>query len=178
MDLVFFSGITLAILTPASRETLLDALRTARAKGKTIAFDPNLRTRLWSGTAEMTDAIMRGAAVSDIALPSFEDEASWFGDANPEATADRYAAAGATTVIVKNGPHPVHYRQGDIRGEVVVPALSSIVDTTAAGDSFNAAILVDTKASTPLPDTILKACRLAGQVVQGKGALVPVIVSP
>ncbi|KEO60406.1 sugar kinase [Thioclava indica] len=173
-DLIYFSGITLAILSSASRETLLTALRDARASGKTIAFDPNLRPRLWSAPSEMTKAVMQGAAVSDIALPSFEDEADWFDDANPTATADRYAAAGATTIVVKNGGDPVCYRQGDTRGNVEVPALSCVVDTTAAGDSFNAAILAGIEANTPLPESIAQACRLAGQVVQGKGALVPV----
>ena len=173
-DLVYFSGITLAILDPASRKTLLTALGTARAMGKVIAFDPNLRPRLWSDQTEMTDAVMQGAAVSDIALPSFEDEASWFGDADPVATADRYRSAGVTTVVVKNGAEPVHYRQGAARGFVPVPALPSVVDTTAAGDSFNAAILAGIGGNTPLPESIARACRLAGQVVQGRGALVPV----
>ncbi|WP_323770968.1 sugar kinase [Antarctobacter sp.] len=172
-DLVYFSGITLAILDAASRETLLKALRNARAVGKTIAFDPNLRPSLWSEPSLMIDTIMQGAAVSDIVLPSFEDEARWYQDADPTATADRYVSAGATTVVVKNGPDPVHYIQDGVTGTVPVPLLSSIVDTTAAGDSFNAAIMAGLEGGTPLPDCILNACRMAGQVVQGKGALVP-----
>ncbi len=173
-DLVYFSGITLAILDAPSRATLLDALRSARAAGKIIAFDPNLRPRLWNDTSEMTEAVMQGAAVSDIALPSFEDEASWFQDADPVATLDRYSGAGVTTVIVKDGPNPAHYRRGTEQGSVAVPPLTSIVDTTAAGDSFNAALLAGIEAQKPLPEAIAQACRLAGQVVQGKGALVPV----
>jgi 2-dehydro-3-deoxygluconokinase len=174
VDLVYFSGITLAILDAASREVLLTALRTARAAGKTIAFDPNLRPHLWSGPSEMTEAIMQGAAVSDIALPSFEDEAAWFHDADPMATADRYAAAGATTVVVKNGADAVHHRQGAACDTVSVPPLTHVIDTTAAGDSFNAAILAGLQDNMPLKDSITLACRLAGTVVQGKGALVPI----
>ncbi|SOH95249.1 2-dehydro-3-deoxygluconokinase [Monaibacterium marinum] len=173
-DIIYFSGITLAILDSAGRETLLHTLRTARAAGKAIAFDPNLRPRLWADTAEMTQAVMQGAAVSDIALPSFEDEADWFKDADPNATADRYAAAGATTVVVKNGGEPVHYLHGDARGTVAVPPLASIMDTTAAGDSFNAGVLAGIRQGLPLPDSIANACRIAGKVVQGKGALVPI----
>ena len=56
----------------------------------------------------MTTTIMNGARISDLVLPSFEDEAHWFGDANPDATAQRYLDAGAATVIVKNGADPVH----------------------------------------------------------------------
>lgn len=173
-DLVYFSGITLAILDATSRQNLLDAIKDARSKGKTIAFDPNLRPRLWTDTPEMTDSIMAGAAISDIALPSFEDEAQWFSDPTPEATAQRYISAGATTVVVKNGPDPVLFWQGDNDGSVIVPALTQIVDTTAAGDSFNAEILAGILNGVPLFDSITSACALAGLVVQSKGALVPV----
>ncbi|GIX14726.1 MAG: 2-dehydro-3-deoxygluconokinase [Paracoccaceae bacterium] len=172
-DLVYFSGITLAILAPGPRRTLLAALQSARASGKPVAFDPNLRPRLWSGAAEMTAAIMQGAAVSDIVLPSFEDEARWFGDASPAATIERYRAAGSATVIVKDGPRPVHYRHGAETGSVAVPPVARVVDTTAAGDSFNAAILAGLIAGDPVAAAIALACRLAGHVIQGRGALVP-----
>ncbi|MHA6325980.1 sugar kinase [Roseivivax sp. CAU 1753] len=173
-DVVYFSGITLAILDPASRQTLLDALKDARAAGKTIAFDPNLRPRLWSDTSEMTRTIMQGAGVSDIALPSFEDEAQWFADQDPEATAERYVSAGATTVVVKNGPEPVHFRQAGTGGTVAVRALPRIVDTTAAGDSFNAEILAGLSSGAALETSIASACALSGLVVQSKGALIAV----
>ncbi|MEF3048971.1 sugar kinase [Pseudotabrizicola sp. L79] len=173
-DLIYFSGITLAILAPDARMRLMDAVRTARTAGKTIAFDPNLRPRLWSDTTEMTQTIMQAAAVSDIALPSFEDEAHWFGDTDPKATADRYAAQGVCTIIVKNGAEAVYYSHGTESGLVPVPPLTAIVDTTAAGDSFNAAALAGLHEGKHITDCIAAACRLAGLVVQGRGALVPV----
>ena len=173
-DIVYFSGITLAILDATSRGNLFAALRDARDAGKTIAFDPNLRPRLWSDMQEMTDVIMQGAAVCDIALPSFEDEAQWFSDANPQATAERYATAGADTVIVKNGADQVYYRHGEENGTILVPSVSQVVDTTAAGDSFNAGIFAGLARKDSLPDTIASACYIAGQVVQGRGALVAV----
>jgi 2-dehydro-3-deoxygluconokinase len=172
-DLIYFSGITLAILKDAARQRLLAVLQKARASGKTVAFDPNLRRRLWSGPAEMTAAVMEGAAVCDIALPSYRDEADWFGDADPTATADRYASAGASTIIVKNGADPVHFRNRETGGTVSVPEVRPIVDTTAAGDSFNAAILAGRLDRLPLAESVARACRLAGHVVQGVGALVP-----
>ena len=173
-DLIYVSGITLAILDNASRETLLQALRVARSAGKCVAFDPNLRVHLWHSPAEMTDMIMRAAACCDIALPSFEDEARWFGDVDAMATLERYAGAGASTVIVKNGPDPVLCREDGRDETIPVPRLLSVVDTTAAGDSFNAAILAGLSTAMPLSSAVAQACRLAGQVVQGKGALVPV----
>lgn len=172
-DVIYFSGITLAILDAEGRNALLDAARTARHSGKQIAFDPNLRPHLWDSSSEMTACIMQAAAVADIALPSFDDEAAWFNDADPAATLDRYSQAGVQTVIVKNGADPIFYRAGEAEGSINVPPLESIVDTTAAGDSFNAGILVGIATDEPIVDSIAWACTLAGHVVQGSGGLVP-----
>lgn len=171
-DLIYFSGITLAILSSRGRANLLAALQQARNGGKTIAFDPNLRPRLWASDSEMTETIMQGAQVSDIVLPSFEDEADWFNDASPEATAERYLAAGAITAIVKNGAAPVFYAEGTTRSQVDIMPLAAPLDTTAAGDSFNAGIFACHSAGGTLTDGIAYASALSRIVVQHRGALV------
>lgn len=68
-----------------------------------MACDPNLRSRLWTSPEEMRQAISLAATSADVALPFSEDEAPWFGNASPEASARRYAGAGAACVVVKNG---------------------------------------------------------------------------
>jgi len=85
-DLIYISGITLAILDEAGRALLLERL--SQAKGL-VAFDTNLRPKLWPDTAQMGDAMMQAARVSDIVLPSHDDEAEHFGDDGPEATLER-----------------------------------------------------------------------------------------
>ncbi|MEL7105076.1 MAG: sugar kinase [Pseudomonadota bacterium] len=177
-DLIYFSGITLAVLMPQTRATLLNALAEARAAGKTIAFDPNLRPQLWTSDAEMTQAIMDGARVSDIVLPSFEDEAAWFNDATPGDTARRYQGAGAITVVVKNGQAPVHYAEGAGRGEVAVTPVAKLIDSTAAGDSFNAGIFARHAAGDTLANGIAYACAVSRAVVQARGALAPIDPTP
>jgi len=171
-DMVYVSGITLAILAPEARSTLITALSDARAAGKTIAFDPNLRPKLWASPRQMTDAIMEGAAVSDIVLPSFEDEGDWFKDASPTETADRYLAAGAKTVIVKNGAEPVLYVDQTGTGEIAVTPVDTLVDTTAAGDSFNAGVFARLAAGDTTAQAISYACAVSRSVVQHRGALV------
>lgn len=171
-DLIYFSGITLAILHDEARACLLRRLQEARGNGKRIAFDPNLRPGLWPDTRQMTEAVMQAAAVSDIVLPSFEDEAVHFGDPGPAATADRYAGAGALTVVVKNGADPVHFLHEGLRGDVVVPPVAAVVDTTSAGDSFNAGLLATMDGALPIVARIRLASYVAGQAVGGKGALV------
>ena len=176
-DLIYFSGITLGILEPDKRTRFLAVLENARAAGKTIAFDPNLRPKLWKSGDEMTTEIMRGAAVSDLVLPSFEDEADWFNDVDPNATAQRYLDAGAVTVVVKNGAGSVLYAEGHNRAEVHVSPLDNVVDTTAAGDSFNAGMFAGHAAGKSLEEGIRYACALSRQVIAQRGALVPVDLS-
>ncbi|MEJ6398891.1 sugar kinase [Yoonia sp. 208BN28-4] len=173
-DLIYFSGITLGILAPERRPTLLAVLRDARADGKTIAFDPNLRPKLWASGDEMTAEIMRGAAISDLVLPSYEDEVDWFHDADPQATAQRYLDAGAVTVVVKNGADAVLYAEGGKMAEVPVSPLERVVDTTAAGDSFNSGLFAGHAAGVSLEDGIRFACALSRQVIGHRGALVPI----
>ncbi|MFD1696141.1 sugar kinase [Roseibium aestuarii] len=174
-DTAYFSGITLAILTEADRERLLDWLAQARARGVRTAFDPNLRPRLWPSADDMRDWTMRGAGVADVILPSFEDEATWFGDADLRATAERYLAAGADLLIVKDGPGAVLIRQRGREDVLVSPApVREIVDTTSAGDAFNGAVLAALAEGTSLERAVALGCDVAGQVVQQRGALVQV----
>ncbi len=177
-DIAYFSGITVAILDPAGRETLLAAMAFARDAGKIVAFDPNLRPGLWKDTGEMCAAITAAAAVSDMVLPSYDDEAVHFGDRDMAATADRYLEAGVRTVIVKNGSGPVLYVHEGERAEVVPPKVDRIVDTTAAGDSFNAGFFASLDRPGTMADRIRFGARVAGQVIGQKGALVPVDPGP
>lgn len=166
--LAYLSGITLAILPPDDRATLLSRLAEHRAKGTCIAFDPNIRPRLWPDPATMRDAIMQAAAVADIVLPSYSDEATHFADPTPQASADRYQKAGAKEVIVKDGENPI------LAGLHKIPPTPApqVIDTTAAGDSFNAGFLAARLTGASLPDAVRAGANLAARVIGGRGALV------
>jgi 2-dehydro-3-deoxygluconokinase len=172
-DIAYASGITLAILPEEDRARLLAALARVRQAGGIVVFDPNLRPRLWDSPAQMTAAISEAAAISDICLPSFEDEAQWFHDADPAATADRYARLGVRTVVVKNGPGRIlALENGAVSLHEATP-VARIVDTTAAGDAFNAGYLAARTQDQPLTGAIRAAADLAARVVGARGALVP-----
>lgn len=171
-DIVFFSGITLAILTEDEREVLFDAVSEAQANGAVVVFDPNIRERLWSDPEDMRAAVMEAALSSEIVLPSFDEETLHFGDKNPAATVARYLSAGATSVVVKNGAGAVHYSCGGVAGVHAPVAADKIVDSTAAGDSFNAAFLASLIAGNSPQAAVEAACAVSRKVIQNRGALV------
>lgn len=171
-SLVYFSGITLAILDAASRETLISALKSARAGGARVAFDPNYRPRLWPDAGTAKKAIGEALTVTDIALPTFPDEQALYGDDTPDTTAARLREAGVGEIVVKNGEFPCTIVVGEERHEI--PALTvDAVDTTGAGDSFNGGYLAARLTSKDPINAAKCAHRVAGAVVQVRGALAP-----
>ncbi|MES2846074.1 MAG: sugar kinase [Pseudomonadota bacterium] len=167
--LIHLSGITLAILSPAARTVLFDALARARADGALVSFDPNIRARLWTDQAEIHDTVGQMLRLTDIALPSFDDEAAHWSDASPQATLARFAAAGVAEVVVKNGSGATVY-QADGQGAVATPAVDGIKDTTGAGDAFNAGYLAARLSGQSVPAAIGLGQKLSAEVICTFGA--------
>jgi len=120
----------------------------------------------------MRQTVMAAAKVSDILLPSFEDEATFFGDATPDDTARRYAGAGAPLVVVKNGGGDILSLSAGQTGSFSPALIDNVVDTTAAGDSFNAAFLAAYLEAGNLDLAIANGAALAAKVITQRGALV------
>lgn len=172
-DVIYFSGITMAILSPESRVRLCRALSKAKENGALIAFDTNLRPQLWESSDAMRKGMMDGASVADIVFPSFDEEVQLFADPSPLDTVARYSKAGAGCVVVKNGANELTLWDKDGLRSIPTAPVSKIVDTTAAGDSFAAAFLSAYMTGASLDEAAQHATKLAAQVVQSHGALVP-----
>ncbi len=170
-DLVYVSGITFAILPETGRENLLAAIAKARAQGAVVAFDPNLRPKLWRDADEMRAVVMQAAGCADIILPSFEDEAEWFGDADLAACAARYSKAGAARVVVKNGAGPICLSGASALSYLDVAPVAQVVDSTAAGDAFNAGFLVALDRGASMEQAARAGCDVARKVIAQRGAL-------
>lgn len=175
VDVAYVSGITLAILPASDRQVLFGALSQAREAGTKIAFDPNLRPRLWSDADTMRQSVIAFSRICDVVLPSFDDERTVFGDADPAATIARYRSAGADLVVVKNGSADVQCGNADGTWSYPVDPVSRIVDTTAAGDSFNAGFLARYLVEGTLETAVRSGAAVAGQVIGHHGALVEVV---
>jgi 2-dehydro-3-deoxygluconokinase len=172
--LIYFSGITLSLYSNTGIGRFLAAVELARNNGATIAFDGNFRPRGWKGDLSRTRTVFAEALKRvDIALPAYDDEAVLWGDPSPEATVERLQAFGVGEIVVKNGPNSAIVAVSGAREAVPVPEVVVPVDTTAAGDSFNAGYLAARLAGRPAAEAAQAAHRLAGQVIRHRGAITP-----
>jgi len=171
--LIHISGITLAVIGEPGRQNLLRALAEARGAGAIVSFDPNVRMKLWRNLDALREATRGMLEATDIALPSFDDEALVWGDADPDATISRIAAADVAEIVVKNGAGDVVALADGARTRAPAPAVTEIRDTTGAGDSFNAGYLAARFVGMAPREAVSVAQRVAGEVIGHFGALAP-----
>lgn len=171
-DLLYLSGITLAILPVATRTKLFGFLKRFRSSGGRVAFDSNFRPALWKDTGTARDVVGEMWRHTDVALPSLDDEMALFGDGDLRAVARRIRAAGVTDGAIKRGAMgPVDLA---LRHEnATYPVAPSVIDTTAAGDSFNGAFLAATIRGRPTFDAMQAGHSLATRVIGVAGAILP-----
>ena len=169
---IYFSGITLAILPEADALSLIDCLKHARSRGKTIAFDSNIRPALWHSPEQMKQLVRLAAAVSTICLPSCDDEQNAFGDTSGQAVLQRYAQSGTDLTVLKDGSGDVLVQAGREVTNYHTCHVANPVDTTGAGDSFNGAFLAEFVRSADIARSVKAGQACAAQVIQHHGALV------
>lgn len=173
---IYLSGISLAILSVEDRATLLGMIEDAKNienSGKTVFFDSNIRPKLWASDDEMRQSITEAGRIADIVLPSLDDERAAFGDKDESSVAARYLGLGVQCVIVKNGAAPVLLARTSGQQYFAPCKIDNLIDSTAAGDAFNGAVMAVLAAGGSMEEAIKKAHQCAGLVVAHIGALVP-----
>ncbi|HEY5715597.1 MAG TPA: sugar kinase [Psychromonas sp.] len=175
VDMVYVSGISLAILPAADRLKLLALLESLAAKGVEIAFDSNYRPALWQNAQEARDCYQQLLSYTDLALVTDDDEAALWGDTSPQETLLRLQKSGVKQVVLKMGAKGCLYT--DFSSEtpelIKTTPVTDVIDTTSAGDSFNAGFLAGYLTDKSPRESALQGHQLAAIVIQHKGAVIP-----
>ncbi len=169
---IYLSGITLAIIDEAARGALLERLAALRANGTRVGFDSNYRPRLWPDADTARHWIGAAWQLTDIALPSVDDEMALFGETSDQAVLERLLRAGCSFGALKRGsegPLPI----GSGAPACAYGRAATVVDSTAAGDSFNGGFLAATLRGHPLATALRWGHETARAVVGHPGAIVP-----
>jgi 2-dehydro-3-deoxygluconokinase len=176
-DMLYLSGITLAILSTEERTAAIDMLKRLRSHVGRIAFDPNVRLVLWE-TPQIAAAVI-GAAIAacDIVLPSRDDLSLLLHTDQPAQQLAMLKQLGVHEVALTLGPAGCTVADGDHCTHLTSPVPANVLDTSGAGDSFNGAYLAKRLQSLAPVQAAEEALRVASRVVTQAGAVVPVNVS-
>jgi 2-dehydro-3-deoxygluconokinase len=167
---IYLSGISLSLYGDAGRAVLFDALAAARKTGSKIVFDTNFRPRGWPDRDQARRAYATVLRMADIVFASVEDLSLLYG-ADWQGLLDQHWQHAEIALKLD---HPAcRVKSGDAFLEIAAEAVSTVVDTTAAGDSFAAAYL-RARLDGHAPAAAARAGHvLARVVVQHRGAIIP-----
>ncbi|MEZ8287075.1 ketodeoxygluconokinase [Vibrio splendidus] len=175
VDMVFLSGISLAILPHDDQLKLLTIIQGLRECGVAIAFDSNYRPKLWDSQDATKEAYQLAYQATDIALVTFDDEQLLWQDAQPQDTIKRLHALGVKTVVVKLGAEGCLISENAEAEPVNITTIpvETVVDSTSAGDSFNGGFLSCYLSGGSIEEACQQGNALARLVVQHHGAIIP-----
>lgn len=173
---IYFSGISLSLYDDAGRAALFQALDAAEDAGVAIVFDTNYRARGWRSADSARAAFALAMQRARMIFASVEDLEPLFG-ADPQRALEGFAAAGADVVLKLREPGCRLISAGGVVDVLAAP-VAGVVDTTAAGDSFAAAYLAARLRGLSAEAAARAGHRLAGVVVQYRGAIIPRAAMP
>ncbi len=137
---VFHFG-TLSLTDEPARTATKKAVAYAKAAGKLITYDPNLRKPLWDSLDAAKEQILWGLAQADVVKIS-DEEVEFLWGLDPEAGAayilNNY---GVKLVFVTCGADGCFFKNANAQGMVPCPRGIQAVDTTGAGDIFGGSAL-------------------------------------
>lgn len=156
-------------LSPSTLAATQRAIALARAHGRTVSFDPNLRPALWPSRQAMRETLNALAQGCDWVLPG-QAEGEWLtGSREPEAIAAFYRERGARQVVVKLGGEGAYFSSEQGSGHVPAFPVARVIDTVGAGDGFAVGVISALLEGRPLPDAVRRAAWIGARAVQVRG---------
>jgi len=160
-----------ALSQQPSRRAVFHAMRIAQKSGVAVSFDPTLRSDVWESEEILRRTYLKALRLSDIATFSREEAQFVLGTSDPNKAATRALRLGSRTVGIKLGAQGSFVKTAD--GDVIKkPAFSVMpLDTTGAGDGWNAGLLVGICEGWNLEKSVTVANAVGALVVTKRGAI-------
>ncbi|MGY2048701.1 sugar kinase [Methylobacterium sp. JK268] len=171
--LVYLSGISLSLYGERGRAVLDEALTALRARGGTVAFDTNYRPRGWPDRDEARRVFRAALARADLIFASIEDLDWLYGESGEEEVLRHRGRAEIVLKQASDGRPSARLLHGTSDETVPAPPVATVVDTTAAGDSFAAGYIAGRLAGLAPASAAGLAHTLAGAVIRHRGAVIP-----
>lgn len=154
--------VTSYFLQRALQPGLPGLLAEARRGGATVSMDTN-----WDPAERWSDGVSEALAQVDVFLPNEAEALALTGAGSPEAAAERLAQT-AGEVVVKLGARGALARSHGQTHRAAAPSIA-VVDTTGAGDSFDAGYVHGLLAGLPIGDRLRAACACGALATRALG---------
>ena len=170
---IYLSGITLSRTSPASRKVLWKWLAECRSYGETLVYDGNYRPLLWNTAEQALEVHRQMIGLSTIFLPGLEDEMALRPGTCEQEVVAELESLSVPEIILKNGAHGLKvYLQGQCT-DLAIDRVADVVDTSGAGDSFNAGYLACRLRNIPPVQASKFAATVYAMVIRSAGAIPP-----
>jgi 2-dehydro-3-deoxygluconokinase len=177
-DVIYLSGISIAILTEKSRSRLFQRLKELAASGTKIVFDYNYRPHLWKSAEAGKGAYESILSWCDTVFVGLDELKAIHGVTTTLEGHKFLAEKGVRESVVRSGAEPCSIFVADQHYEIAPTKVPKVVDTTAAGDSFSGAYMVARNSGCDVEKAARIAHRMAAYVIGHKGAIAPLDVMP
>lgn len=177
-DAVYLSGISIAILTPLSRERLFKRLAQLASSGTKIYLDYNYRPHLWKSNDKGKDAYEAILSCCHTVFVGLDELIAIHGISSTASGHQYLAQKSVRESVIRSGAEPCSIRAGGEIIEVAAEKVAKVIDTTAAGDSFSAAYLLARNSGCSVSKAARIAHRMAAYVIAHKGAIAPIAAMP
>ena len=171
---------TLSLTDEPARTATQKAVAYAKAQGKLISFDPNLRKPLWRDLEEAKEQMLWGLRQADVVKISDEEVEFLFGLDYQAGAAHILDTFGVKLVFVTRGAQGCWFQNPLAAGQVPSLAGIRVADTTGAGDIFGGSAMwcllqlnkaPETLTEQELRRTVRFACTAAGLSTQVPGGI-------
>ena len=156
-------------LSASCNELSFELMKSMRAAGNSVSFDPNLRPSLWASEQQMIRDINALAAHADWVLPGLSEGRLLTGRDDPADIARFYLDQGAEAVIIKLGPKGAYYRTTDTEGFVPAVPVEVVIDTVGAGDGFAVGVISALLENLGFEQAVQRGNWIGSRAVQSRG---------
>ncbi|MCU4675637.1 sugar kinase [Catenovulum sp. 2E275] len=170
-DCLFFSGISLAILSEPDKDKLLILLKDLQIRGCKIAFAPNYRATMWESKEHAKHWFTKAYMLSDIVLPGLDEHQVLFDHNSVEEVEDFMFFSQVTEFVINAGESGCYGYNLGAKFHIKYTSAPIQVDSKAAGDSFAGTYLSCRLEGKSVSESIKVSNRVAREVVKHQGAI-------
>lgn len=137
-DLSLFHFGSLTQITDMAKKTTDNLLKQAKKQKIIISYDPNIRESLWKNVLLAREVILETAKHVDILKVNEEEALLLTGTKNIEAASKKLFSKNLDALFITLGSKGCYYKTKNFEGLVSSGLSINAIDTTGAGDAFNA----------------------------------------